>query len=102
MRPLNVGRTSPAPRRLLCLGAVSDDIEIGCGGAIMNLLTQYPDLGVYWVVFSAGPKRDEEARRSAALFLKRARRPTVVVESFRDGFFPVMAEQSKEFFARLK
>src|SRR6266850_789678 len=41
MRTLNFGRTSPAPRRLLCLGAHSDDIEIGCGGAIMNLFTQY-------------------------------------------------------------
>jgi LmbE family N-acetylglucosaminyl deacetylase len=102
MLTLGFGRTFRAPRRLLCLGAHSDDIEIGCGGAIMNLLAHNPDLRIYWVVFSAGPKRDEEARKSAALFLKRARRATVVVENFRDSFFPVMGQQIKEFFEELK
>ncbi len=102
MLTLSFGRTSRTPRRLLCLGAHSDDIEIGCGGTIMNLLAQYPNLRIYWVVFSAGPKRDQEALGSAALFLKHARRPAVVVQNFRDSFFPVMAQEIKEFFEELK
>jgi LmbE family N-acetylglucosaminyl deacetylase len=102
MLTLSFGRTFRAPRRLLCLGAHSDDIEIGCGGTIMNLLAHYPDLRIYWVVFSAGAKRDQEARRSATLFLKRARGATVVVENYQDGFFPAMGRQIKEFFEELK
>lgn len=54
--------------RILCLGAHSDDIEIGCGGTILKLIAQYPDLSFHWVVFSAGQQRAEEARASAEVF----------------------------------
>ena len=30
------------PLRLLCLGAHSDDIEIGCGGTVLRLLAEHP------------------------------------------------------------
>ena len=39
---------------VLCLGAHCDDIEIGCGGTILKLLEESPNLIVYWVVFSCG------------------------------------------------
>jgi len=29
--------------QVLCLGAHSDDIEIGCGGTILTLAEQYPN-----------------------------------------------------------
>ncbi len=38
---------------VLCLGAHSDDIEIGCGGTILRLAEQYPESIFHWVVFSA-------------------------------------------------
>ena len=55
--------------RVLCLGAHSDDIEIGCGGTILSLLGQSRQVEVNWVVFSAGPQRKAEALNSAKQFL---------------------------------
>lgn len=39
--------------QILCLGAHSDDIEIGYGGTILRLAEQYPGCAFHWVVFSA-------------------------------------------------
>jgi LmbE family N-acetylglucosaminyl deacetylase len=89
--------------RILCLGAHSDDIEIGCGGTILQLLSAYRNVDVVWVVFSSGREREREARASAALFLKQAKRRTkVIVKNFRDGFFPYQGAAIKEFFEELK
>jgi LmbE family N-acetylglucosaminyl deacetylase len=77
------------PLSILCLGAHSDDIEIGCGGTILHFLDRYDELSIYWIVFSAKGPRAEEARTSARRFLGRSRsRHTVRIEAFRDGFFP--------------
>ena len=102
MLKLSFGPSQKSSLRVLCLGAHSDDIEIGCGGTILRLLRERPGTQVYWVVFSSGPERDREARRSAALFLKGAKRPTVIIKDFRDRFFPGMASEIKEFFDELK
>jgi len=88
MRALDFAVGSTAPLRLLCLGAHSDDIEIGAGGSILELLGGRRPVDVDWVVFSGDAAREKEARRSAALFLKGARRTCVIVKQFRDGFFP--------------
>ena len=40
-------------KRLLCLGAHCDDIEIGAGGTIMRLAKAYPQIEVSWVIFAA-------------------------------------------------
>jgi LmbE family N-acetylglucosaminyl deacetylase len=88
---------------LLCLGAHSDDIEIGCGGTILRLLAANPGLRIHWVVLGADEApREVEAQRSAALFLKDARDARVVVKSFRNSFFPYVATEIKEYFETLK
>ena len=46
---------------ILCLGAHSDDIEIGCGGTISRLLREHPGSHVTWLVLSAEGERAEEA-----------------------------------------
>jgi LmbE family N-acetylglucosaminyl deacetylase len=92
----------PAPLRLLCLGAHADDIEIGCGGLILALLDRHDRVEVDWIVFSANAGRSREARRSADLFLKRARRKRIVVKRFRDGFFPYQGAKIKTEFEALK
>lgn len=102
MLPLGLPEDPAAPLKILCLGAHSDDIEIGCGGTLLRLLSYYSHLEVHWVVFSAGRTRELEARSSAALFLKRARRHKILVKKFRDGFFPYEGANIKEFFEELK
>ena len=89
-------------KRVLCLGAHSDDIEIGCGGTLLTLTEQNPDLEIMWVVFSAGGIRTKEATSSARAFLRRARSSRIVVKEFRTSFFPVEEESIKEFFETLK
>lgn len=95
-------RRKDAPLKLLCLGAHSDDIEIGCGGTVLALLEKYPAVEVKWVVFSGEGVRAREARDSAELFLERAVQKTVVVNEFRDSFFPAQWEAIKESFEGLK
>jgi LmbE family N-acetylglucosaminyl deacetylase len=90
------------PLRVLCLGAHSDDIEIGCGGMLLTLLRQRTDVEVTWVVFSAYGDRIMEARRSAELFTEGAARATVHVQQFRDGFFPYDGAAIKDTFEELK
>ena len=73
---------------MLCLGAHSDDIEIGCGGLILSLLKRVDLLTFDGACFRRRRGRDREAKRGAALFLKGARRKRVTLHQFRDGFFP--------------
>jgi LmbE family N-acetylglucosaminyl deacetylase len=88
--------------KLLCLGAHSDDIEIGCGGTILRLLDEHLDTSVYWVVFGADAGRAAEARESADSFLEKARYKDVVIKNYRDGFFPSIGAEIKEYFETLK
>jgi LmbE family N-acetylglucosaminyl deacetylase len=94
-----------APRRatrVLCLGAHCDDIEIGCGGTLLRLLTRAGRCDVTWVVFSADPKRERELRASARVFLRRAAQTRLLTFRFRDSFFPADYAGLKEAFATLR
>lgn len=92
----------PGPQRILCLGAHCDDIEIGCGGTILRWLKEHSALEFYWVVFSSDRERRKEAIRSSEAFLRGARKKKVCVEHFRNGFFPYVATEIKEYFEDLK
>lgn len=87
---------------VLCLGAHSDDIEIGCGGTILRLLQSFPSARFHWIVFSSNRVRRKEALRSADLFLKGAKSRQIAVRTYRDGFFPYQGAKIKEEFERLK
>lgn len=89
-------------KRILCIGAHSDDIEIGCGGTILSLLEQNPALEVYWLVLCSNPARAKEARRSANVFLRRAKKKTIEIKAFRDGFLPYIGAPVKDAFEELK
>ncbi len=101
MRSLNLASPG-APLRVLCLGAHSDDIEIGCGGTILNWIEQGVALDVHWVVFSASDARAEEASRSAEGFLQGVTRSKVSLCEFRDGYFPYQGVALKDRFEMLK
>src|SRR5579885_3397021 len=83
---LTIDRARDEPLTLLCLGAHSDDIEIGCGGTILRLTGDFSNVRVVWVVFAAADQRAEEARHSADAFLQSAQGKTVIVKDFRDVF----------------
>ena len=102
MFPLTFEKKGRGNFVILALGAHSDDIEIGCGGTILELLRHRKDLEFHWVVFSTGTEREREARRSADLFLKGAAARTVMTLGFRNSFFPYEGVQIKEFFEDLK
>ncbi len=102
MLPLFLPKSGRKHLQILCLGAHSDDIEIGCGATILELLRTRRDLDFHWVVFSSGSPRDAEARHCAELFLKGAAIQNVHVHNFRNGFFPSENVEIKEHFEKLK
>jgi LmbE family N-acetylglucosaminyl deacetylase len=99
---LSLARPDGAPPRLLAVGAHADDIEIGCGATILRLVAEHPGLSVDWLVLSGHGDRAGEAADSAAAFLAGAEATRVMVEGFRDGFFPYDGGAVKERFERLK
>ena len=102
MMKLSLAKKEPGPIHILCLGAHSDDIEIGCGGLLLLLIHGSSKIEIDWVVFSAHVKREQEARRSAEVFLKGAHRKRVSIKHFRDGFFPYQGAEIKDHFEVIK
>ena len=102
MLALGLPAKATGPLKILCLGAHSDDIEIGCGGTILRLLSEHREVQIFWMVFGAGNQREQEARNSANLFLSAAKHKEVIVKNFRDGFFPFQGTQIKDYFEELK
>jgi LmbE family N-acetylglucosaminyl deacetylase len=94
-------RPADRPLRVLCLGAHSDDIEIGCGGTMLKL-QQTGEVAVHWVVFGASPTRADEARVSSDRFLADVTERTVEVHDYPDGFFPDEWAAIKRRFEALK
>ena len=86
MMPLSLARTG-APLRLLCLGAHCDDIEIGCGATVLDLIGSGVAVEVAWCVVGSTPARATEAKASAAAFLEGAVAAHIDVQAFRDGHF---------------
>ena len=89
-------------RRVLCLGAHSDDIEIGAGATLLQLAKSIPELEVYWVVFSAPGLRAEEATRSADDFLAGVAPKQVRIGSFRESYFPSEWSTIKQWFEDIR
>jgi LmbE family N-acetylglucosaminyl deacetylase len=89
-------------KKILCLGAHCDDIEIGCGGTILKLTSVMKDVSVYWVVFSSDDLRGNEASRSAKEFLRGVKLKKIVLKRFRNSFFPYQGGEIKDYFETLK
>jgi LmbE family N-acetylglucosaminyl deacetylase len=87
---------------VLCLGAHSDDIEIGAGATLLSMIDRGIRLDVEWYVLSGAGEREQEAMSSAADFLSRATSSKIEVMSFRDGFFPEQGDVIKSWFETLK
>lgn len=90
------------PLQILCLGCHSDDIEIGCGGALLRLAAERRDVVFHWVVFSAKGVRASEAECGVRQFVDPSRMKSVVLKEFRDGFMPYDGADIKGVFEELK
>jgi LmbE family N-acetylglucosaminyl deacetylase len=102
MRSLSLLGDTTSPLNILCLGAHSDDIEIGCGGTILRLAQQHTNFVFHWVVLSAHGVRASEAQQAAALFAGTRAVRGPLLKSFQDGFLPFLGAEVKAFFEELK
>src|ERR1700681_4354219 len=102
MRPLNLAKETESPLNILCLGAHSDDIEIGCGGTILYFAPNYSYCAFHFVGLSADAVRAAEARQASALFAGTRAVRGPLLKTFRDGFFPFEGAEVKGTFEELK
>jgi len=102
MLTLQPGGPDRPLRRLLVIGAHSDDIEIGCGATILRLVHEQPELEALWMVLSARGQRGDEARASAEAILSGTAQREIVLHSFRDAYLPYEGSAVKERFEEVK
>lgn len=88
-------------RRLLCIGAHSDDIEIGCGATVLRILRESPRVEVTWTVFCAAGERGLEAKAGAAAMLQ-SHGANVLLHGFRDAHLPAAWADVKAAFATVR
>ena len=66
MRRMGLGLDEEGPLTLLAVGCHADDLEIGCGGAVLDLASRGALAKVVWVVLSGAGERADEARAAAS------------------------------------
>lgn len=98
---IQLGLPKKGPIYVLCLGAHSDDIEIGCGGTLLQLKKTCPNLKFRWIVFTAAGARGREAQKGAELFTAGCEKELTLKE-FSDGYLPYNGGAVKDFFEELK
>jgi LmbE family N-acetylglucosaminyl deacetylase len=101
MKPLQFGRPGE-PLSVLCIGAHSDDIEIGAGGTLLSMIAEGVSLEVQWCVLSARGKREDEARASASEFLAGAGSAAIDLAGFDDSYFPTQLREIKEWLSAIR
>jgi LmbE family N-acetylglucosaminyl deacetylase len=88
---------------ILCLGAHCDDIEIGCGGAMLRLLGEHPQAQVRWIVFGgADAARAAEATAAAQAVMGTGLHRQITILPFRDSHFPSQRQAIKDEFEEIK
>jgi LmbE family N-acetylglucosaminyl deacetylase len=100
MLKLKLFENSKKPK-ILCLGAHSDDIEIGCGGTILKLVEEAPNAEFRWVVFSGNKIRNREAQQSASFFLNEIESKQINICDFRESYFPFVGAEIKNCFEKI-
>ncbi len=101
MMKLSWSKDRHEPLTILCVGAHSDDIEIGCGATLLQLRHSVTKPRLCWVVLCASGARQREAVKAAELFAAGCE-SEVVLKEFRDGYLPYDGAQVKDFFEEMK
>lgn len=94
--------SSKHPSCVLLLGAHCDDLEIGCGGTILQMAERWPETRFVWITLSSGEERGAETRAAAGRLLAAAHNTVIRVEQFRGSYFPYDGAMLKGFFETLK
>ena len=102
MLQLKLRQDKEKPIEFLFIGAHCDDIEIGCGGVVLRLIKEYPQAIFRWVVFSSTEQRAAEARQSFSMFLENSANKSLIINVFRNGYFPYIGAEIKDYFEELK
>ncbi|TFV60111.1 UNVERIFIED_ORG: LmbE family protein [Bacillus sp. AZ43] len=92
-------RLTPSPRRplrLALVGAHCDDVEIGCGGMILDLAARGALESVRVLVASSSPEREKEALAALTAFCAPAA-VTVLFGGLPDGRLPGHWGETKDF-----
>jgi LmbE family N-acetylglucosaminyl deacetylase len=92
------GAAPPEPLRVVCIGAHADDLEIGCGGTIRQLVERHPGSAVRWWVLTGDEARQREAHDAAERLLGDVCCLEVSVSGFRDGYLPAEVGRVKDAF----
>lgn len=101
MLPIRFDAIDGKSLSVLCIGAHSDDIEIGCGGTLLKLAAMY-SLDVTWVVLGASGDRRTEAENSARAFLAPAAQFDLHFTEFPNSYFPYDGRAIKDQFENIK
>lgn len=87
---------------VLCLGAHCDDIEIGCGGTLLELGASLNGASLHCVVFTSDDARESETRAALSELGADWASVSVHTHTFRNGYFPFVGAEIKDTFEALK
>jgi len=87
---------------VLCIGAHCDDIEIGCGGALLRWSREWPQTRFVWAMLAAPEVRARESRAAAARIHAGGVPPELQMFDFRGSYFPAQFAAIKDAFETLK
>jgi LmbE family N-acetylglucosaminyl deacetylase len=87
--------------RIVCIGAHCDDIEIGCGGALLALQKRR-NVVVDWIVLSGTEERKAETATAMRTLLRPSSRGKLLFGDLSDGRFPTEYLAAKNFLERVK
>ena len=101
MRASMMGAGFTELKRVLCLGAHSDDLEIGCGGTMRRIIQASPGVAIRWHVLAAAGERRREALRSARALLAGAK-TSMHWSAYPESYFPQHWAAIKDEFEAIK